>query len=123
MRGQALEGVFAYLVSPIDHDGRVKAVELDRLVQHLLAHGVQGLSPLGSTGEVAYLTEGQRAEVVEAVVRSAARRVPVVPGVEAFSTEAAVAQARRYEAMGVDGLIVMLSTYFPVGPSGVASYF
>ena len=119
----ALEGVYAYLVSPIRPDGRVDEEVLDRLIQHLLRHGVQGLSPLGSTGEVAYLTESQRREVVAATLRSAGGQVPVVPGVEAFSTAAAVAQARSYEAMGVDGLILMLSTYFPVGPDGVASYF
>ena len=118
-----LQGTFAYLVSPIRPDGSVDTAVHDRLVHHLIASGVEGLTPLGSTGEVAYLTAEQRRAVVAATVKSASGRVPVVPGVEAFSTASAIAQARSYEAMGVDGLVLMLSTYFPVSPAGTASYF
>jgi dihydrodipicolinate synthase/N-acetylneuraminate lyase len=49
-------GVFPYLVSPIDENGRVDDEVLARLVEHLIAAGVHGLTPLGSTGEFAYLT-------------------------------------------------------------------
>ncbi len=48
-------GVFPYLVSPIGDDGRVKTAVLERLVDHLIGRGVHGLTPLGSTGEFAYL--------------------------------------------------------------------
>jgi 4-hydroxy-tetrahydrodipicolinate synthase len=49
-------GVFPYLVSPIADDGRVDDGVLARLVEHLIAAGVHGLTPLGSTGEFAYLS-------------------------------------------------------------------
>jgi 4-hydroxy-tetrahydrodipicolinate synthase len=48
-------GVFPYLVSPIGTDGRVLEAELRQLVEHLIGAGVHGLTPLGSTGEFAYL--------------------------------------------------------------------
>ena len=48
-------GVFPYLVSPVDAAGRVNAVVVGRLVEELIAAGVHGLTPLGSTGEFAYL--------------------------------------------------------------------
>ena len=118
-----LQGTFAYLVSPIRQDGSVDTAVHARLIEHLIERGVEGLTPLGSTGEVAYLTTEQRREVVAATLKSARGRVPVVPGVEAFSTAAAIVQARTYEAMGVDGLVLMLSTYFPVSPAGTAAYF
>ncbi len=116
-------GVYAYLVSPMRPNGSVDVDVMGRLVDHLLAEGVEGLSPLGSTGEVAYLGESQRRAVVEATLDSARGRVPVVPGVEAFSTASAIQQARDYERMGVDGLILMLSTYFPLSLRDVAGYF
>jgi 4-hydroxy-tetrahydrodipicolinate synthase len=48
-------GVFPYLVSPIDTSGRVLTDVLGRLASDLIAAGVHGLTPLGSTGEFAYL--------------------------------------------------------------------
>ncbi len=48
-------GVFPYLVSPVDADGRVRTDVLGCLCEDLIAAGVHGLTPLGSTGEFAYL--------------------------------------------------------------------
>ena len=73
-------GVFPYLVSPIDETGRIKSGVLGRLVDDLIGDGVHGLTPLGSTGEFAYLSNAQRAEAVRATVEAAAGRVPVVAG-------------------------------------------
>src|SRR4249919_1674254 len=49
-------GVFPYLVSPIDAGGRILTDVLGKLANDLIAAGVHGLTPLGSTGEFAYLT-------------------------------------------------------------------
>src|SRR5437016_2180251 len=87
-------GVFPYLVSPIDPSGRIKTDVLGRLCDDLIKAGVHGLTPLGSTGEFAYLDRAQRIAVVQASIEAAKRRVPVVAGVAATSTADAVAQAR-----------------------------
>ncbi|MGB7078118.1 MAG: dihydrodipicolinate synthase family protein, partial [Xanthobacteraceae bacterium] len=71
-------GVFPYLVSPIDAAGRIKADALGRLVDDLIGAGVHGLTPLGSTGEFAYLDGAQRSEVVRVTIEAARGRVPVV---------------------------------------------
>ena len=81
---QEFHGVFPYLVSPIAPDGTVLEAELRRLVDHLIASGVHGLTPLGSTGEFAYLDLAQRRRIVEIVVSQTAGRVPVVAGVAAM---------------------------------------
>jgi 4-hydroxy-tetrahydrodipicolinate synthase len=70
-----------------------------------------------------YLTADQRQEVVQTAVSATAGRVPVVPGVAAFSTHDAVQQARCYAEMGVDGLIVMRQAAFPTDERGVIEYF
>lgn len=116
-------GVFPYLVSPIDADGEVKAQVLTRLCQDLMAAGVHGLTPLGSTGEFAYLNPAQRRRVVEVVVQAAGRQVPVVAGVAATTIVDAVGQAREYERMGCDGILAVLEAYFPVDDEGVYQYF
>jgi 4-hydroxy-tetrahydrodipicolinate synthase len=116
-------GVFPYLVSPIDADGRVMDGVLARLVEDLIAAGVHGLTPLGSTGEFAYLSWEQRRRIVEVVVATAKGRVPVVAGVAATTTADAVAQARAFRALGVDGILAILEAYFPVPDDGVVDYF
>ncbi|WP_407520652.1 dihydrodipicolinate synthase family protein [Methylobacterium oryzisoli] len=120
---RALHGVFPYLVSPLDADGRVLRLVLARLVDHLIAEGVHGLTPLGSTGEFAYLTTAQKLAVVETVVEAAAGRVPVIAGVAATTTAEAVALARSVMALGADGVMATLEAYFPVPDDGIAAYF
>ncbi len=96
---------------------------LARLVDHLIAAGVHGLVPLGSTGEFAYLTAAQRLRVVEVVIAAAAGRVPVIPGVAATATADAVAQARAYARAGADGILAILEAYFPLAEAQVEAYF
>lgn len=116
-------GVFPYLVSPIDGAGRIRTDVLGRLANDLIRAGVHGLTPLGSTGEFPYLNRDQRAAVVRATVEAAGKRVPVIAGVASTATADAVAQARDYESLGVDGLLAILEAYFPVPDAGVESYF
>jgi 4-hydroxy-tetrahydrodipicolinate synthase len=117
-------GIFPYLVSPIDDaTGRVRERALRDLVEHVIQCGVHGLSPLGSTGEFAYLTFEQRREVVQIVVDAAAKRVPVLAGVAAFSTFDALRQAEAFAALGADGLILILQQMFPVPARGIERHF
>jgi len=116
-------GVFPYLVSPIDSRGEVKEKVLKSLVEHLIASGVHGLTPLGSTGEFAYLTWPQRRKIVEVVLEEADARVPVVAGVAHTSIREAVRQAVELEKLGADGILAIMDSYFPVSQEGVVSYF
>jgi 4-hydroxy-tetrahydrodipicolinate synthase len=116
-------GVFPYLVSPVCEDGEIDAAVLGRLCEDLIGAGVHGLTPLGSTGEFAYLDRGQRRRVVEIVVEATRRRVPVVAGVASTTIADAIAQAREYEALGCDGILAILEAYFPVSDDGVYAYF
>jgi 4-hydroxy-tetrahydrodipicolinate synthase len=116
-------GVFPYLVSPIAEDGSVKEEVLAKVVNDLIVAGVHGLTPLGSTGEFAYLNWVQRRRVVEVTVAAANGRVPVVAGVAATTTADAVFQAGEMERIGCDGVLAMLEAYFPVPDEGVYAYF
>ena len=123
MSEASFHGVFPYVVSPIDESGEVKAAVLGRLCDDLIAAGVHGLTPLGSTGEFAYLTLAQRRRVVEVVVEAAKGRVPVVAGVASTTIADAVAQAREVERLGCDGILAILEAYFPIPDDGVFDYF
>jgi len=116
-------GVFPYLVSPVDPDGNVLTDVLGRLCDDLIKSGVHGLTPLGSTGEFAYLNRRQRSAVVEATIEAARGRVPVVAGVASTSTADAVAQAKSCQKAGADGILAVLEAYFPLKDAQIESYF
>jgi 4-hydroxy-tetrahydrodipicolinate synthase len=116
-------GVFPYLVSPIDERGGIRGAVLAKLIDDLIKAGVHGVTPLGSTGEFAYLSNDQRAAIVRASIEAAAGRVPVVAGVAATATADAVAQARLYAKLGADGILAILESYFPLQDAQVEDYF
>ena len=116
-------GVFPYLVSPVDPGGKIRTDVLGRLCDDLIGAGVHGLTPLGSTGEFAYLNSAQRTSVVQATIEAAKGRVPVVAGVASTSTLDAVAQAKAYQKLGADGILAILEAYFPLADAQVESYF
>lgn len=119
----SFSGVFPYLVSPVDSAGEVMPGVLTDLVDHLVDAGVHGLTPLGSTGEFAYLSQEQRRRVVDTVISANRGRVPVVAGVASTSTADAVAQTEYMVAAGADGILAILEAYFPVSDEGVEAYF
>ena len=84
---------------------------------------MHGLTPLGSTGEFAYLDRTQREAVVRATIEAADKRVPVVAGVASTATADAVAQAKMFQKLGADGILAILEAYFPLKDAQIESYF
>jgi dihydrodipicolinate synthase/N-acetylneuraminate lyase len=123
MAAASFHGVFPYLVSPVSASGEILGEVLERLCDDLIAAGVHGLTPLGSTGEFAYLSWVQRRRVGEVVVKAARGRVPVVAGVASTTIADAVFQACEMQELGCDGILAILEAYFPVSDEGVHAYF
>jgi 4-hydroxy-tetrahydrodipicolinate synthase len=115
-------GVFPYLVTPLDDDGNVRTAVLGELVRRVLAAGVHGVTPLGSTGEFPYLSPRARREAIVATVEAVAGQVPVVAGVGGFTVAEAVEQARFAAEAGVDGLLLILQAYYPLDDAEVEAY-
>ena len=95
-------GVIPPVVTPFTAAGEVDFDSLDKVVEHLIAGGVNGLFALGSSGEVAYLTDAQRDAVIERVVKAAAGRVPVLAGAIDTTAHRVIDQARRAAALGAE---------------------
>ncbi|WP_170482058.1 dihydrodipicolinate synthase family protein [Ruegeria arenilitoris] len=123
MKVANLRGVVPYLPTPLTPKGQVDEGALRKLSEHLINAGVHGLTPLGSTGEFAYLDFAAKEQVVSATVDAAAGRVPVIAGVAATTTWDAIVQARRWASIGADGILAVLEAYFPVPETGVVDYF
>ena len=123
MKHDNFAGIFPYLVTPLDNSGRLREEVLAELVDHLIRKGVHGLTPLGSTGEGAYLDWSTKRRVVEVVVEASEGRVPVIAGINNLTTHGAIHEANETERLGVDGILVVLPSYFPVDDQQVVVHF
>lgn len=122
MPQKEFSGIFPYLVTPIDQSGNLNEDVLRDLVNHLVSKGVHGLTPLGSTGEGAYLPWELKKRIIEVVVETSDGRVPIVAGVNEITTNGAVKQAIETERLGADGILVVLPTYFPLRDQQVVEH-
>jgi 4-hydroxy-tetrahydrodipicolinate synthase len=120
---EELAGVLPALVSPLKKDGSVDQAAIPRLVKHVLDGGVNGLLALGSTGETASLDETSRRQVLEAVVKAAGGRVPVLCGVAQSHLAAARAELEAAARLGADAALVAPPFYYPMDQPGVLSFF
>ena len=101
------QGVFPAITTPLKED---LSVDLEFLAWHLeamLEAGCRGVVPLGSLGESATLTFGEKGAILEACRRALDKRVPLVAGVAALSTAEAIAVANLALEIGCDGLMVL----------------
>ncbi|MFJ6750660.1 dihydrodipicolinate synthase family protein [Streptomyces sp. NPDC091266] len=118
-----LHGVVPPVCTPLDTQGEIDTPSLTRLVGHLVDGGVHGLFALGSTSEVAYLTDAQRATALEAVVKAADGRVPVLAGVIDTTTPRVLEHARTAAGLGADALVAAAPFYTRTHPHEIAAHF
>ena len=118
-----LSGLWVALLTPFETDGAVDHDGLRALVEDLVPRGIDGLVPLGSTGEFTELDPEERAAVLRTVVTAAAGRVPVLAGVSDLSTRATCRNAVAAARAGVDAVLVLPPLYWKVPDEGVLAHF
>ena len=112
----ALRGALTALVTPFRPDGAVDEDALRRLVRWQVLAGIDGLVPVGTTGEAPTLTPAERDRVIAITVetvaeRSSRGRVPVVAGTGTNDTAATIAATRRAAELGADAALVVAPYY------------
>ena len=111
----SLRGILAAVTTPFTADGSaIDEPVIKTQVERLVAAGIHGLVPTGTTGEFMTLTPTEYRRVVELYVQAAAGRVPVVAGVGALSTKDAVELARDFEQLGADAIMIVPPFYDPL---------
>lgn len=116
-------GVAASTVTPFAPDGSVDLGRIQPHVDWIIADGADALSPLGSSGEFAALTDDQRKAVLERVLEANAGRLPVVAGTAHCTTAGAVALARHAEAAGADAMLIVPPYYMAPTPAQVMVHY
>lgn len=122
MSSAPFAGVYTALATPFLDDA-VDWASLDRLLEHQIAGGVQGVVAVGTTGESPTLSHDEHIAVVRHVVERAAGRVTVLAGTGSNSTAEAVDLTRRAEAAGVDGFLIVAPYYNKPTQAGLFAHF
>lgn len=122
MPTRELTGALTALVTPF-RDGAVAYDDLDRLIDFQIAAGIDGLVPVGTTGESPTLDYEEHMEVVRRTIARAAGRVPVVAGTGSNSTREAVELTRRAHDAGADAMLVVAPYYNKPSQEGLFRHF
>src|SRR5829696_6070887 len=112
----ALRGALTALITPFARDGSIDEDALRRLVRWQVLAGIDGLVPVGTTGEAPTLTPAERDRVIAITVETVSERpsrgrVPVVAGTGTNDTAATIAATRRAAAVGADAALVVAPYY------------
>lgn len=118
-----LRGVVPPLLTPLTAGGDLDSPSLERLIEHHIAAGVDGLFILGSSGEVAFFEDEMRDRVLLEAVRIIDGRVPILAGVIDTQTRRVIKHAERAREIGVDGLVATAPFYAITGPEEIENHF
>ncbi|MBT9282851.1 MAG: 4-hydroxy-tetrahydrodipicolinate synthase [Hydrogenibacillus schlegelii] len=111
------------MVTPFDDAGAIDWPTVDRLVDHLIAHGSEGIVVAGTTGESPTLTEAEKLALFERVKARAAGRAQVIAGTGTNDTAASIRLTREAEALGVDGVMLVVPYYNRPSQRGLYEHF
>ena len=118
------QGVAPILVTPFKDDGKVDVAGLLRLVDHLYAQGdLGGFGVFGNAGEGYTLLPTEKRQLLGAIVRHLDGRTPVIAGVGATGTEAAVEACKEAEGLGAAGVMVLPPYYLRPDADGLMFFY
>lgn len=120
---RTFSGSLVALATPFGPDGQVDYKQLEALVEFQLEHHTDGIVALGTTAETPTLSQEEKDKIAQTVIGKVAGRIPVIVGAGSNDTLHAAAMARRYEAMGADGLLVVTPYYNKANKSGMLAHF
>jgi 4-hydroxy-tetrahydrodipicolinate synthase len=122
MKLRPLTGTLTALVTPFKQH-EVAYRDLAKLVEHQIKGGINGLVPVGTTGESPTLSHEEHIEVIRAVVAAARGRVPVIAGTGSNSTHEAVELTQHAHTAGANGMLVVAPYYNKPNQEGLFQHF
>ena len=117
-----LTGIIPPLITPLLARDELDVAGLEKLIEHILSGGVNGLFILGTTGEGPSLSYRLRRELVERVCRQVKNRVPVLVGITDTAFVESVQLARHSAGAGASALVVAPPYYLPEAQPELQEY-
>jgi 4-hydroxy-tetrahydrodipicolinate synthase len=117
------KGAYTALVTPMKADGEIDYDGFRALVRFQLENGIDGLVPIGTTGETPTLEEAEEERLIKIAVEEAAGRIPVIAGAGSNSTKHAVLYTKRAKDLGADAALVVTPYYNKPNDYGLIRHF
>ena len=120
---ERIRGIFTPHMVPLDSQGRIDEAELRRYVDWMIAKGVHGLYPNGSTGEFVRFMPDERRQIVRIVCDEARGRVPVLAGAAETNAQETIKACETYAGYGARAVAIVSPFYYKLSPESVYAYF
>ncbi len=118
-----LKGCYVATLTPFDPSDRVDSGVIAAHTQWLVAEGVEGLCPAGTTGEFLYLSEDEKRLVVKSTVIAVNGAIPVIAGIWGLRREETLRLAKAAEDDGATGVFLPTPIYYPAGDDAIFAYY
>ncbi len=119
---KSLHGTYTALVTPFKGES-VDYAGIERLVEYQVTEGIDGIVAVGTTGESPTLDMEEHLDVIKAIVKAAAGRVPVWAGTGANSTDEAISLTREADKNGADAFLIVAPYYNKPSQEGVFRHY
>ncbi|HEY2148995.1 MAG TPA: dihydrodipicolinate synthase family protein [Pirellulales bacterium] len=123
MTAPKIEGIFTPHIVPLDDSGRIDEAELRRYIDWLIAKGVHGLYPNGSTGEFTRFMPEERRRIVEIVCDQVAGRVLVLAGAAEANARETIRACETYAGLGARAVAIVSPFYYRLSSEAIFAYF
>ena len=121
--GKKLSGIFTPNMVPLDANDRIDEAELRRYTEWLIASGISGLYPNGSTGEFTRFSFEERKQIVRIMTEQAGRRVKILAGAAEANVRTTLEACEYYGSLGVDAVAIVSPYYYKLSEESVYAYF
>jgi 4-hydroxy-tetrahydrodipicolinate synthase len=111
------------MVTPFDKDGAIDWAGVEKLAQHLVETGHDGIAVNGTTGEAPTTKSSEKLEIIKVVKKVVGSKIQVLSGAGDNETAYTVEQAKRSQDAGADGLLVVTPYYNKPPQAGIEAHF
>jgi 4-hydroxy-tetrahydrodipicolinate synthase len=118
-----LQGIFTPNLVPLDSRGQINETEFRRYIDWLIAKGVHGLYPNGSTGEFTRFTAEERRRIIRIVCDQTRGRVPILAGAAEANVKETISACEAYYEYGARAVAIVSPFYYRLSPDSVYAYF
>jgi 4-hydroxy-tetrahydrodipicolinate synthase len=117
------KGAYTALITPMKENGDVDYDGFRKLINFQIEAGIEGLVPLGTTGETPTLDDGEEEKLIKIAVEETKGRVPLIFGAGSNSTKHMENYVKRARDLGADAALVVTPYYNKPNDSGVIKHF
>lgn len=118
-----ITGAITALITPFDYNDNLDENILKNLVELQISSGIHGICGCGTTGEASTLTQDEYIKVIEIIIDTVKKRVPVIIGTGSNSTKDAIKYAKIAQSMGADAIMVVVPYYNKPTQEGLMQHF